>query len=64
MLAEMNINDVSRLCMDGMSASTQSGNYFPYRMPFEEIQNSAEFARHVCFYKFSDVWFVFNIYRE
>jgi len=33
-------------------------------MSFEEIQNSAEFTRHVRFYEFPHVWFVLDVYRE
>ena len=47
-----------------MSISTQNGDDTTYRMSFEKIQNSTEFARHVRFHKFSYVRLVLDIHRE
>jgi len=62
-LAQVNIDDMSRLWME-MSISIQRSSCATHRMSFEEIQNGAELARHVCFYEFPHVWLVLDVYRE
>ena len=62
-LAEVNIDDVSRLWVE-MRVSIQRGGCATYRVSFEEIQNGTEFTRHVGFHKFPNVWLVLDVYRE
>ena len=64
MRSEMNVDGMSRLMIGGMSVSTQSSDCSTYRVSFEEFKNSTEFACHVRFHEFSNMWLVLNVYRE